>query len=599
MSMIFKSGRLLKTLLDKESIRHHCIHTPNGYQFVFKASEETTKAIKMNSKLFTQIGVVIDTKVGTTRGYIVFPTENTENRYILSQSTELDELPFFLRPIWQKKADYEFPIPVENGSRDDSLYHFAARLNRWGIPREEAEKSMDLIYEYFVLDKTDFPEKQLRAKIRQGYNWEPNESKSNIKWLPSLVPELEEEQGENQIFKTNKQNKIMVCLHNTQIILKLHEIEVYYDVIKKRSLMKSTDYIFNGSLSDYHVVKIMDYALNFNYKISKNICADHLMAIAKDNSINKVEDFFECAKSNWDGVSRIEDVFNTLHSRTDRKLGLAYFKKFCIQVVRLAFNHDGEMNQEFVLVLQGGQGAGKTTWFKQLFAPIGKEYFKEGLDLNPDNKDSILECVSHFAVELGELDATMKHEQSKLKAFITRSWDEIRKPFERLAEITPRQTVLCATVNEEDFLKDKTGNRRYAIIKTDGEIDRFTNIDLEQFWGEIATLEANGESHHLTKAEKEQQQIDNNNYETLNEAEIRVEVNFQWGVDKKYWREITTAVICEVLGLPKKSKNVAQALRNRGCEYNGKVRPRTWTVPPFINDYSNVLPSGIHPPYKE
>ncbi|NHC43420.1 hypothetical protein G6549_26500 [Bacillus sp. MM2020_1] len=134
------SGGLLKTLLVKESIRHHCIQTPRGFQFVFKSSEEATKAIKMGSKLFTQLGVVIDTRVGTTKGYIVFPTENTEGRYILSQSEELDELPFYLRPVRKKKEDYEFPIPVENGSRDDTLFHFAARLNRWGIPMDDAEK---------------------------------------------------------------------------------------------------------------------------------------------------------------------------------------------------------------------------------------------------------------------------------------------------------------------------------------------------------------------------------------------------------------------------------------------------------------------------
>lgn len=387
-------------------------------------------------------------------------------------------------------------------------------------------------------------------------------------------------------FITNKQNKKIVCLHNTQVILNMLEIEVYYDVIKKRSFMKSPNEKFNGDIIDFHVIKIMDYGIDHVYIISKNLLADHLMTLARDHSINKISEFFERSKNKWDGKSRIEEVFNTLHSRTERNLGLAYFKKWCIQAVRLANNTAGKMNQEFVLVLQGGQGVGKTTWVKMLFAPMGEEYFKEGLELNPDNKDSIIECISYFIVELGELDATMKHEQSRLKAFITRSMDEVRKPFERLPERTPRQTILFATVNEEDFLKDKTGNRRYAVIKAGEQIDRLTLIDLDQFWGEIATLAADGDSYLLTDEEKAKQKIENIVFETMNEAEIRVEINFDWEADKERWQEVNMATISEILGLPSKSKNVGQALKKKGCVYNDKERPRTWTVPPFIDDYS-------------
>jgi putative DNA primase/helicase len=206
------SGDLLKILLEREGIRFHCIKTPNGYQFIFKASEESTKSITQIAKFFTQIGVVIDTRT-EGKGYIVFPTENTENRYILSQSEELDELPFFLRPIRTKKADYEFPIPVENGSRDDNLYRFAARLNAWGISKEEAERSLKLIYEYFVLDKTDFTEKQLMTKVRQGYKWEPERNFSfnafSEDWQSAL------EYGVNK----NGETYLLKNARNTELIL--------------------------------------------------------------------------------------------------------------------------------------------------------------------------------------------------------------------------------------------------------------------------------------------------------------------------------------------------------------------------------------------
>jgi putative DNA primase/helicase len=391
----------------------------------------------------------------------------------------------------------------------------------------------------------------------------------------------------NKKFLTTKKGKKLVLIHNTQIILDMMDIEVYYDVIKKRHILKSEDTSFNGYITDYAVTKILDFATTQNYHISRSTLTDHILAIGRDNSINKVQLFFERARTKWDGVSRIEAVFNTLPCKTLRWYALAAFKKWCIQAVRLAGNSDGKMKQEYVLVIKGDQGSGKTTWFINLI-PIDPEYFKEGLDLNPDNKDNVIECTSHFLVELGELDATMKHEQAKLKAFITNGWDEVRRPYERLSERTPRQTILCATVNEDEFLKDKTGNRRYAVLKLrDGERidrDKLKQIDLEQFWGEIATLAYQGDPHHFNEEEKAQQILENSNFEMMNETEVRIETGFDWGADINQWRKVSTASICETLGLNSKSKNVAQTLKRNGCEYHEKERPRAWTVPPFTQD---------------
>lgn len=401
--------------------------------------------------------------------------------------------------------------------------------------------------------------------------------------------EAKRNEKESKTFITNPKGKKLVRIHNTQLILNMLTIDVYYDVIKKGTFMKSPVKKYNGSIDDYAIVTILDYAMSNNYNIGKATLIDHVYAIAKNDSVNYVATFFEQSRKNWDGISRIEEVFNTLPSKTLKWYALACFKKWCIQAVKLAFNEDGNMNQEFILVLQGGQGAGKTTWFKGLFEPI-KEYFKEGLDLNPSNKDSVLECIRNFAVELGELDATMKHEQSKLKAFITKTTDEVRVPFGRITDITPRQTILCATVNEEQFLKDKTGNRRYTIIKLEDDkmIERLNHIDLKQFWGEIATLAFEDAEHKLNAEERKQQNIENGEFELISDAEIRIEMSFDWNADKTHWRKLSTASICEQLGLSSKSKLVGATLKKRGCIYHDE-RPRSWTVPPWTADHTKRI----------
>ncbi|PDZ96293.1 hypothetical protein CON36_22650 [Bacillus cereus] len=171
-------GELVKDLLEGENRHHHSIKTPNGWQFVFAAKEKRTQDIKQITKFFSQIGVVIDTRTAGA-GYIVFPTNNTEGRYIVTNSIDrLDELPHYLRPVrnTDKSKDYMFPVPIESsGSRNDTLYKFATHLKAWNVPNEELMQAMELIYAYFLLDKTDFPYNELKTLTQSAIQWKPGQ----------------------------------------------------------------------------------------------------------------------------------------------------------------------------------------------------------------------------------------------------------------------------------------------------------------------------------------------------------------------------------------------------------------------------------------
>jgi putative DNA primase/helicase len=72
----------------------------------------------------------------------------------------------------------------------------------------------------------------------------------------------------------------------------------------------------------------------------------------------------------------------------------------------------------------------------------------------------VMSAVSHWVVELGELDSTFKKSDvSVLKAFITRRQDKLRRPYARRDSVFPRRTVFAGTVNDYQFLHDNTGNR--------------------------------------------------------------------------------------------------------------------------------------------
>ena len=70
-----------------------------------------------------------------------------------------------------------FPVPIESsGSRNDTLYKFATHLKAWNVPNEEIMQAMELIYEYFLLDKTDFPYNELKTLTQSAIQWKPDQS---------------------------------------------------------------------------------------------------------------------------------------------------------------------------------------------------------------------------------------------------------------------------------------------------------------------------------------------------------------------------------------------------------------------------------------
>ncbi|PGS09916.1 VapE domain-containing protein [Bacillus pseudomycoides] len=398
------------------------------------------------------------------------------------------------------------------------------------------------------------------------------------------IHKQEEPKVQNEIdFKRNSRNKILVKAENTKKLLDSMGIEVYYDVIRKREYLSSLNLYFDGEIADHHAQGIIEEAIDMDYFITKDKLIDHLLYLASCNKKNKVAEYFLNVSKKWDGKSRIEEVFATLNTRSDRELGIAYLKKWAIQAVKLAFNENGKMNQEFVLVLQGSQGCGKTFWFKLLFKSLGDDYFKTGKRLNPENKDSVIEAVSNFAVELGELDSTMKFEQAALKAFFTENVDEFRRPYQRLSVKYPRMTVFFATVNDDEFLKDKTGNRRYAVINVGDKISDLKAIDIDQFWGEIATMALKNASHLLTSEEAQKQKEHNEESELQTHEEIEILSGFSWGASKDLWTWKSSKVIFKELELTKNTKNAATALKKYGAvrKQKGKDRERGWITPPF------------------
>jgi putative DNA primase/helicase len=232
-----------------------------------------------------------------------------------------------------------------------------------------------------------------------------------------------------------------------------------------------------------------------------------------------------------------------------------------------------------VLVFVGAQSIGKTTWLKRLM-PESLFSVKDGLILDPSNKDSVKSAISHVIVELGEIDATFKRTDiAHLKAFITQDRDRIRLPYARTESNFPRRTVFFGSVNESNYLNDKTGNSRFWTIDVD-TIDYMHGLDMQQVWAEVKArfYTQNCQDWHLKENELQALNARNASHEAIEPIHELIASSFNWGqIESTRNKKMSATEVCLAIGIqqPKKSDTgIASAyLRSLGvAKENGGAK---------------------------
>ena len=196
----------------------------------------------------------------------------------------------------------------------------------------------------------------------------------------------------------------------------------------------------------------------------------------------------------WDGVKRAESIFIDYLGAEDSAYTRAVTMKTLQALVERVKSPGSKY--DYMIILDGGQGIGKTTMFDRL--SLG--YHTDTLSLRDmDNLQKAYEQTQGaWIVEVSELAGAKKAEVEFIKAFVSRREDKCRKAYGRYVDISPRQFALVGTTNEtSDYLRDPTGNRRfypvhcYGIKDEDGKVDiyyaykHFTAEVVAQVWAEV------------------------------------------------------------------------------------------------------------------
>lgn len=211
---------------------------------------------------------------------------------------------------------------------------------------------------------------------------------------------------------------------------------------------------------------------------------DALRILFREREYHPIRDIID--KLTWDGTDRIESFLTEWLKADDTPYTREVSRLIFAGGINRLYNPGCKFDDVPVLI-GTSQGEGKSTIVRWL--AMKDEFYSEVTEI--EGQRSIEQLEGAWMCEIAELLALTKaKEQEAVKSYITRQRDKYRRPYDRQTTEYPRRCVFLGTTNNEQFLKDKTGNRRFYPVKVKSSgyelYDKETECRayIEQCWAE-------------------------------------------------------------------------------------------------------------------
>jgi|GEM_PF-1524249 len=242
----------------------------------------------------------------------------------------------------------------------------------------------------------------------------------------------------------------------------------------------------------------------FFEKVPQGLVHEGILKYANTNQVNPPQDLINSV--GWDNEDRLEKwlmkVFKVEDNEVNALFGELWIKGLVSRIMKPGCKFD------HVLVLEGSQGVGKSRALRALAQPW---YAETTMDI--DSKDFQLILTQNILIELSEGATLSRSSQNAMKQKITEQEDNFRRPYAESPEKVPRHCVFSMTTNEDQYLKDATGARRWFPV----EIPDGAKADVA--WLEENRLQMFAEAWHKVNVLGEKIYLDEDEVEVVKEIQ--------------------------------------------------------------------------------
>jgi len=348
-------------------------------------------------------------------------------------------------------------MAYQSGHHHDYVMHAAFLFNRYGADQDE-------LLTWAAQEWSDYDTKQREATIRSCYK----KTQEHGTWRLNR-------QGRKQ------KETSMITLPEIRQWLS-QRVEVVYNLVTDQTMFMIKNTADWLQLDERVLCSIRgQIAADTGKRVLKQDVRDVLNSDFSRLS-HPVREYVEALPA-WDSRDRVKELCRHVSAQEPQYFEWTLHKWLVAAVA--TWMSDLSSNHE-IFVLIGAQGIYKTTFFRHLLPPQLRMYFWENAHNSFSSKDDHLALAENCLVEIEEIDLQSPRDISELKALATSEKVKERRPYARFREEKHRLASFCGSGNQERFLSDETGNRRWLCHKVDHIDDpRTWGLDYDQLYAQL------------------------------------------------------------------------------------------------------------------